>query len=54
MFDFVELLVLGAIVWVLIYIITFASPLIPRWRYPNLRGYGGGAGSTPWRRARSR
>jgi amino acid transporter len=38
MFDFVELLVLGAIVSVPVYIITFVSPLILRWRYPNLRG----------------
>ena len=38
MFDFVELLVLGAIVSVPVYIITFLSPLILRWRYPNLRG----------------
>jgi amino acid transporter len=38
MFDFVELLVLGAIVSVPVYIITFVSPLILRWKYPNLRG----------------
>jgi amino acid transporter len=38
MFDFVELLVLGAMVSVPVYIITFLSPLILRWRYPNLRG----------------
>jgi amino acid transporter len=38
MFDFIELLVLGAIVSVPVYIITFVSPLILRWKYPNLRG----------------
>jgi len=38
MFGFVELLVLGALVSVPVYIITFLSPLILRWKYPNLRG----------------
>ena len=37
-FDFVELLVLGALVSVPAYILTFLSPLILRWKYPNLRG----------------
>jgi amino acid transporter len=37
-FDFVELLVLGALVSVPGYILTFLSPLILRWKYPNLRG----------------
>jgi len=37
-FDFVELLVLGALVAVPVYVLTFASPLILRWKYPNLRG----------------
>jgi amino acid transporter len=37
-FDFVELLVLGALVSVPVYILTFLSPLILRWKYPNLRG----------------
>ena len=34
-FDFVELLVLGAIVSVPVYIITFVSPLILRWKVPQ-------------------
>jgi amino acid transporter len=38
MFDFVQLLVLGALVSVPVYILTFLSPLILRWKYPNLRG----------------
>jgi APA family basic amino acid/polyamine antiporter len=38
MFDFVELLLLGALVSVPVYILTFLSPLILRWKYPNLRG----------------
>jgi len=37
-FDFVELLVLGALVSVPGFILTFLSPLILRWKYPNLRG----------------
>ena len=37
-FDFVELLVLGALVSMPVYILTFLSPLILRWKYPNLRG----------------
>ena len=37
-FDFVELLLLGALVSVPAYILTFVSPLILRWKYPNLRG----------------
>jgi amino acid transporter len=37
-FDFVELLVLGALVSVPVYILTFLSPLILRRKYPNLRG----------------
>ncbi len=37
-FDFVELLVLGALVSVPVFALTFASPLILRWKYPNLRG----------------
>jgi amino acid transporter len=37
-FDFIELLVLGALVSVPGYILTFLSPLILRWKYPNLRG----------------
>jgi amino acid transporter len=37
-FDFVELLLLGALVSVPVYILTFLSPLILRWKYPNLRG----------------
>jgi amino acid transporter len=37
-FDFVELLVLGALVSVPVYLLTFLSPLILRWKYPNLRG----------------
>jgi len=37
-FDFVELLVLGALVSVPVFALTFLSPLILRWKYPNLRG----------------
>ena len=37
-FDFVELLLLGALVSVPVYLLTFLSPLILRWKYPNLRG----------------
>jgi len=37
-FDFVELLVLGALISVPGFILTFLSPLILRWKYPNLRG----------------
>ncbi|HEY5658050.1 MAG TPA: APC family permease [Myxococcota bacterium] len=37
-FDFVELLVLGALVSVPAYIFTFLAPVILRYRYPNLRG----------------
>ncbi len=37
-FDFVELLVLGALVSVPVFALTFASPLILRWKYPKLRG----------------
>jgi hypothetical protein len=38
MFYFVELLVLGAIVSLPVYIITFVNSPILRWSYPNLRG----------------
>jgi amino acid transporter len=37
-FDFIELLVLGALVSMPVYLLTFLSPLILRWKYPNLRG----------------
>jgi amino acid transporter len=37
-FDFVELLVLGALISMPVYILTILSPLILRWKYPNLRG----------------
>ena len=33
-----ELLLLGALVSVPVYLLTFLSPLILRWKYPNLRG----------------
>ena len=37
-FDFLELLVLGALVGVPTYIFTFLAPVIIRYRYPDLRG----------------
>jgi amino acid transporter len=37
-FDFVELLVLGALVSVPTYLLTFACPIVLRWKRPDLRG----------------
>ena len=37
-FDFLELLVLGALVGVPTYVFTFLAPVIIRYRYPDLRG----------------
>jgi len=37
-FDFVQLLVLGTLISVPVYVLTFLSPLVLRFKYPNLRG----------------
>jgi len=37
-FDFVQLLVLGTLVSMPVFVLTFLSPLVLRYKYPNLRG----------------